>query len=243
MTHSSTRRFTHPGSREDRPRGRAGRCRPRLLLRTAWAPRPWYLANSRRRATTLPRPPRPEAGLTNRARVRGPFPRPPGVLAAPVANGKGPENVQPDQLATPLWVGGCLSLHWRQWQAIGAESWVLAVLRDGYRIPFGDLPTPLARSPVSFPTYRPGSPRAQALHQEVESMILKGALEIVPDPGPSFYSRLFLVEKASGGWRPVIDLSLLNKFVRQTPFKMDTTASVLLSARKGNFPASVDLKD
>ena len=34
-------------------------------------------------------------------------------------------------------------------------------------------------------------------------MIGKGVLEIVPDTGPGFYSRLFLVEKASGGWRPV----------------------------------------
>ena len=74
-------------------------------------------------------------------------------------------------------------------------------------------------------------------------MILKGALEIIPDPCPGFYSRLFLVEKASGGWRPVISLSPLNEFVRQTLFKMETTASVLLSVRKDDFLASVDLKD
>ena len=84
---------------------------------------------------------------------------------------------------------------------------MVSVLREGYQIPFRDLLSPLARSPVSFPTYRPDSPRALALRQEVESMIMKGALEIVPDLDPGFYSRLFLVEKASGGWRPVIDLS------------------------------------
>ena len=87
-------------------------------------------------------PPRPEAGLTNRTRVTGPFPRPPVVPAAPVANGKGSENAQRDRLTTPLRVGGCLSLHWRQWQPIGAESWVVAVLRDGYRIPFWELLPP-----------------------------------------------------------------------------------------------------
>ena len=38
-------------------------------------------------------------------------------------------------------------------------------------------------------------------------MLAKRALEIAQDPGPGFYSRLFLVEKASGGWRPMIDLS------------------------------------
>ena len=74
-------------------------------------------------------------------------------------------------------------------------------------------------------------------------MLAKGALEIARDPGPKFYSRLFLVEKASGGWRPVIDLSHLNEFVQLTQFKMETVASVLLSVREGDFLASLYLKD
>ena len=120
---------------------------------------------------------------------------------------------------------------------------MVPVLRDGYRVPFKGSPPPLARTPVSFPTYRAGSPRAHALRQEVEVMLAKGALEIARDPGPGFYSRLFLVEKATGGWRPVIDLSHLNDFVQLTPFKMETVASVLLSVREGDFLASLDLKD
>ena len=119
-----------------------------------------------------------------------------------------PGRSQPDGVTLPMNVGGCLSSHWRRWQEIGAETWVVTVLRDGYRVPFKDSPPPLARTPVSFPTYRAGSPRAQALRQEVEAMLAKGALEIARDPGPGFYSRLFLVEKATCGWRPVIDLSL-----------------------------------
>ena len=74
----------------------------------------------------------------------------------------------------------------------------MTVLRDGYCVPFTDSPPPLSRTPVSFPTYRSGSPRAQTLRQEVEAMLAKGALEIALDPGPGFYSRLFLVEKVSG---------------------------------------------
>ena len=119
----------------------------------------------------------------------------------------------------------------------------MTVLQDGYSVPFKDSPPPLSRTPVSFPTYRSSSPRAQALRQEVEAMLAKGALEIARDPGPGFYSRLFLVEKASGGWRPVIDLSHLNDFVQLTSFKMETVASVLLSVREGDFLASLDLKD
>ena len=74
-------------------------------------------------------------------------------------------------------------------------------------------------------------------------MLDKGALEIARDPGPDFYSRLFLVEKASGGWRSVISLSHLNKFVQPTRFKLEIVASVLLSVREGDFLASLDLKD
>ena len=160
-----------------------------------------------------------------------------------VVNEKGPESAQPDHVAVPSRVGGCLSLHWGQWQTIGAEPWVASILREGYRIPFRDLLSPVARFLVSFPTYRTDSPQALAFRQEVENMITKGALEIVLDSDPSFYSRLFLVEKTSGGWRPVIDLSPLDEFVRQTPFRMETAASVLLSVREGDFLASLDLKD
>ena len=177
------------------------------------------------------------------ARVRLPFPLP---LEAPAALGekvKESERSRPDGTTLPLRVGGWLAPHWRRWQAIGAGSWVVTVLLDGYRVPFLDSPPPLSCTNVSFPTYRAGSPRAQALRQEVEGMLAKGALEIARDPGPGFYSRLFLVEKVSGGWRPVIFLSHLNEFVQLTRFKMETVASVLLSVREGDFLAFLDLKD
>ena len=73
---------------------------------------------------------------------------------APEVKEKAPERSQPDGTSLPLRVGGCLAPHWRRWQAIGAESWVVTVLRDCYRVPFTDSPPPLSRTPVSFPKYR-----------------------------------------------------------------------------------------
>ena len=133
------------------------------------------------------------------ARVRLPFPRPLEAPAAPGVKQKETERSLPDGTSLPLRVGGCLAPHWRWWQAIGAETWVVTVLREGYRAPFMDSPAPLSRTTVSFQTYRAGSSQAQALRQEVEAMLAKGALEIALDPGPGFYSLLLLVEKASGG--------------------------------------------
>ena len=161
-------------------------------------------------------------------------------LAARVAESGIPEDRR--ESAAAVKVGGCLSVHWRRWQAVGADSWTVSVLRDGYRLQF-ESPPPLTRTPILFPAYRPGSPQSLALRQEIEKMLAKGALEIVPDPGPGFYSRLFLVEKATGGWRPVIDLSTLNTFIRQTPFKMETVASVLTAVQENDLLASLDLKD
>ena len=95
--------------------------------------------------------------------------------------------------------------------------------------------------------YWPSSPREheserpESLYSVDEERY--GSLEIVSDRDPGFYSCLFLVEKASGGWRPVIELFPLNEFVRQTPFKMETSASVLMAVREGDFLVSVDLKD
>ena len=47
----------------------------------------------------------------------------------------------------------------------------------------------------------------------VDSLLQKGAIELAPLPSLGYYSRLFIVMKASWSWRPVIDLSLLNLIV------------------------------
>ena len=73
--------------------------------------------------------------------------------------------------------------------------------------------------------------------------LAKGAVELAPLPSPGFYSRLFVVWKTSGSWRPVIDLSHLNHFVDVSPFQMETIQSVLLSVRQGDWMASIDLKE
>ena len=58
-----------------------------------------------------------------------------------------------------------------------------------------------------------------------------------------FYSRLFLVPKPGNHWRPVIDLSALNKFLAIPKFKMETPESIRASLRKGEWVTSIDLTD
>ena len=68
-------------------------------------------------------------------------------------------------------------------------------------------------------------------------------MELAPLPSPGFYSHLFVVWKTSGSWRPVIDLSTLNRFVDVSHFQMETIQFVLLSIRQGDWMASIDLRE
>ena len=121
------------------------------------------------------------------------------------------------------------------------DAWVVEALRVGYRIPFDRLP-PLSKRPLSLPAYSPQSIRGVALNQELQNLLRKGAVEPAPQ-SPGFYSRLFLVQKASGSWRPIIDLSTLNGFITSSRFHMETPRSVLNSIRPGDWMISLDLQD
>ena len=118
----------------------------------------------------------------------------------------------------------------------------MEVLREGYNIPFLR-PPPLSAEPIPMPSYAPTSIKGAALEEVTLALIAKGAVELAPLPSPGFYSRLFVVWKTSGSWRPVIDLSLLNHFVDVSHFRMETIQSVLLSVRQGDWMASIDLRE
>ena len=118
------------------------------------------------------------------------------------------------------------------------------MIGEGFRIPWEDRRPPLLASPPS--SFRPpSSPEAvEVLGQEVHALLLKGAIEMLSPPvSPGFYGRLFCVPKASGGWRPVLDLSSLNNYIREIPFRMETAASIRESLREGDWAASIDLSD
>ena len=68
-------------------------------------------------------------------------------------------------------------------------------------------------------------------------------MALAPLPFHGFYSCLFVVWKTLGSWRPVIDLSALNRSVDVSHFQMETIQSVLFSIRLGDWMASIDLRE
>ena len=103
-------------------------------------------------------------------------------------------------------------------------------------------PPLLARPPYGRLPEAPD--KAEIVLQEVESLLNKGAITcLVNNRSPGFYSHIFLVRKSSGGWRPVLNLSGLNLYVKSKSFRMDTPATVLASVHRGDWLASIDLTD
>ena len=128
------------------------------------------------------------------------------------------------------------------WLSVTDDSFVLSVLEKGYVLPLKERP-PLSRVPWKFEPPAQ-EPKRSFFHEAVEKLLAKGAIERVRDhSSPGFYSRLFLVAKRDGGWRPVIDLSHLNTYLEVPHFHMETPESITKALRPGDWTFSLDLKD
>ena len=131
-----------------------------------------------------------------------------------------------------------------RWSKYTTDPWVLSVVRCGYGLQFNPEMghPPLTNQPVEMSDRRPES--VLLLKQAVTDLLQKEAIEIVENPDtPGFYSRLFLVPKRDGGFRPIIDLKPLNAFLTKEKFKMETQASISAALQVNDWTTSVDLKD
>ena len=127
------------------------------------------------------------------------------------------------------------------WSEIGADPWVMRIVQWGYKIPFVTLPPHLVHQGQET-TYPKGSLKWSSQNQSVQELWNKGAIEPAPLT-PGFYSHFFLVTKATGEWRPIIDLSSLNVNVHCLSFTMETPRSILGALQQGQWLTSLDLKD
>ena len=134
-------------------------------------------------------------------------------------------------------VGGRLAHFQNRWGAITEDSWVLSVVRKGYKIPFVNKPF-LSPTPIFLQ-----QTESLALVKEVNKLLHKGAVEKIEPEGPRFYSRIFLVPKKNGKLRLIIDLSRLNTFLDIQSFRMETANKVRQTIQPNDWAFSLDLTD
>ena len=145
-------------------------------------------------------------------------------------------------VATNLPVGARLQNFWEIWLDLGAGPKVVQILKEGYALPFRIRPN-LTRSPTVISCY--GNPHRnlnllEALHQ----LMNKNAIELVHKHNSlGFFNRLFLVPKPNNKWRPILDLSNLNLFLKAEKFKMETPETIRTSLQQGEWVTLIDFKD
>ncbi|XP_054870821.1 uncharacterized protein LOC111570364 [Amphiprion ocellaris] len=135
-----------------------------------------------------------------------------------------------------------LSMMRERWEAITSPAWVLRMISRGYRLQFAAVP-PRFSGTVHSQVRRES---ARVLQEEIHSLLSTRAICIVPPEQcqSGFYSGYFLVPKRGGtGIRPILDLRILNKYLRTYKFRMLTHASLLRMLHQNDWFTSVDLKD
>ena len=96
-------------------------------------------------------------------------------------------------LGSPSQVGGRHQPFWNRWAEVTQDSWVLAIIREGYKLELVRQPL---LSPIPLPFHLPADPeQVELVAQEIRSMLDKLAVEVVADHSPGFYSSIFLVRK------------------------------------------------
>ena len=125
------------------------------------------------------------------------------------------EGVLPPQM-TP--VGGRLSNFVEGWKHITNNPYILSIIAKGYRLRFTSPPL-LRQTPWEIRSPQ-GPEEILGMREQITLMLQKNVITEVPPNSPGFYSNVFLVRKASGGWRPVLS-----------------------SIRKGDYAFKIDLQD
>ncbi|XP_029441848.1 LOW QUALITY PROTEIN: uncharacterized protein LOC115081559 [Rhinatrema bivittatum] len=128
------------------------------------------------------------------------------------------------------------------WEAQVQDPWVISTLFEGYRIQFRCRPPKFNGVRMTVVS---DSVQSAALQREILELLEKGAIEPVhsSDQLRGFYSIYFLVPKKDGGFRPILDLRRLNRYIKVLQFHMLRTVDVLQTITPGDWFTSVDLKD
>lgn len=124
------------------------------------------------------------------------------------------------------------------WKALTNDASILQCIK-GYIIPFESQP----HSRLKNIEPRLSSRERFACESEIYKLLEKGAISICEPCKDQFISPYFLIPKANGDLRFILNLKELNSFIVAPHFKMEDKKTAIRLMRKDSFMASIDLKD
>ena len=136
-------------------------------------------------------------------------------------------------------VGVVSDFSWKIGKIIN-DQWVLAVIKEGYKLEFTQNPPQSGIRETLVP-----SRNLDILNAEVAELLRKNAIETVPMNAREcgFYSTFFSGTKKNGKMRPVINLRHLNRYLKKEHFKIDTMIKVLNLVKLNDWAISLDLSE
>ena len=140
------------------------------------------------------------------------------------------------------WTGSRLVLHYQDhWKKMFPQHpEIVRKVSQGILIAFDDVPPSLLRYPLHLPS---NDKTADLLHAVQKLQVSQAIEEVMDTTSPGYYSRLFLVPKPDGSFRPIIDLKKLNQFLIVPSFKMETLFSIVAALQPQEWITKIDLKD
>lgn len=141
-----------------------------------------------------------------------------------------------EQSENPPTLRGRMRAHIKFWEDINANSFILDVIRHGYKIPFKE--TPLA-------SMSPNNKSALEHSEFVESAILdlvKSQAAVEVSYIPHVVSPLSVSVQSSGKKRLILDLRIVNKCIWKEKFKCEDWRTLIPYLAKGGFLFNFDLK-
>lgn len=110
---------------------------------------------------------------------------------------------------------------------------------SGYRLPFTQQPP----SQTSEPSVHLSNLEEQFCSQEISRLLYMGAIESALVSELQFLSSFFIIEKPSGGWRFILNLKNLNRFIIAPHFKLEDWKTIIRLISPGDYLTSIDLID
>ncbi|KZR96891.1 Uncharacterized protein APZ42_008524, partial [Daphnia magna] len=125
------------------------------------------------------------------------------------------------------------------WRTVTYDPWVLDTVANGLIINFlSDRFQRAAPRDVAM-----SSEMRAVCQDEICSLLKKRAIEEITEGSAGFICSFFCVPKKMEGFRSIVNLKPLNKFIKYEHFKMEDLETVLFLVRKGGWFIKLDLKD
>ena len=133
-------------------------------------------------------------------------------------------------------VKGNLKRNVNFWRSIGASSFILSVVNDGYCLPFETLPpSTVLRNNMSALKHK------DFVNSAIEELLNSSRLSEVPSP-PYVVNPLSVSIQPSGKKRLILDLRHVNKYLRKQKIKYEDWKTAIGYFQLGSYMISFDLK-